>query len=251
MKLATLNRNGRDGTLIVVDHPLKQAVIVADIAPTLIAALESWQSAHPKLESVYQSLCQGDIKNSFDLDTRQLLSPLPRSPQWLDGSAYLSHVRRVRKARNAEMPDSFLTDPLMYQGASDTYLTPTEDIPLVDEKWGCDFEAEIAVVTDDVPMGLTVVEANKHIQLLLLVNDVSLRNLIPSELAKGFGFIHGKPSSSFSPIAITPDELGDNWYDGKCHLPLLTHLNDELFGDRKSTRLNSSHTDISRMPSSA
>ncbi len=232
MKLASLKtNNNRDGSLIVVDKKLLIAIAVPDIAPSLIVALENWEDCNPKLSKVYQNLCQGKIKDSFSLDINDLTSPLPRSPQWLDGSAYLPHVKRVRKSRGAEMPESFLSDPLMYQGASDCFLAPFEDIPLIDEQWGLDLEAEFAIITDDVPMTTTTQQAEPHIKLLMLVNDVSLRNLIPAELAKGFGFIQGKPSSSFSPVAITPDELDDKWADGKCHLPLITHLNDKLLGE--------------------
>ncbi|MCF1440084.1 MAG: fumarylacetoacetate hydrolase family protein, partial [Shewanella sp.] len=161
---------------------------------------------------------------------RQCLSPLPRAFQWADGSAYVNHVELVRKARGADMPASFWTDPLVYQGGSDSFIAPRADIPLASEQWGIDFESEIAVITDDVPMGVSAADAASHIRLLMLVNDVSLRNLIPGELAKGFGFFQSKPSSSFSPVAVTPDELGDKWQDTKVHLPLVTHLNDELFG---------------------
>lgn len=237
MKLASLkpsnNKSDRDGTLIVVDKNLQLAVKVPEIAQSLMIALEDWQTKKPLLEKTYHELCSGEkqiIQNSFPVDFNTLSSPLPRCPQWLDGSAYLSHVRRVRKARGADMPESFLSDPLMYQGACDSFLAPFEDIPLLNNDWGLDLEAEIAIVTDDVAMATPVEQSEQHIKLLMLVNDVSLRNLIPSELAKGFGFIHGKPSGSFSPIAITPDELSDSWSNGKCHLPLLTFLNDTLLG---------------------
>jgi len=232
MKLASLKAKNsqRDGTLIVVDKNLKNAVKVPDIAHTLISALENWSKLAPKLITIYDELCAGKISDSFPVDYNLLSSPLPRSPQWLDGSAYLSHVRRVRKARGAEMPESFLHDPLMYQGASDSFLSPFEDIPLKDFDWGLDYEAEIAIITNDVPMSVQSKDSETHIKLIMLVNDVSLRNLIPSELAKGFGFIHGKPSSSFSPIAITPDELEDKWLGGKCHHPLCSYINDTLMG---------------------
>lgn len=230
MKLASLKNGCRDGQLIVVDQKLQQAVSVPDIADTLLQALEQWDEVVERLLQVYTALNNHNIKNSFPLNTRQLLSPLPRCPQWLDGSAYLPHVRRVRKARGADMPDSFLTDPLMYQGASDSFLSPEENIPLADESWGCDFEAEVAIITNDVPMGINNNAAAEHIKLFLLVNDVSLRNLIPAELAKGFGFLHGKPSSSFSPVAVTADELGSYWSEGKVHLPLISTLNGKKQG---------------------
>lgn len=230
MKLATLNNGTRDGSLIVVSKDLKKAYKPESICSTLIQALENWELTHDLLQSVSDDLNNGLIKNSFRLDHTKLSSPLPRTYQWLDGSAYLSHVRRVRKARNAEMPESFLTDPLMYQGNSDSFLGPYDDIPLLNQDWGADFESEVAVITRDTPINTSKDEAEKYICLLMLVNDFSLRNLIPAELAKGFGFIHGKPSGSFSPIAITPDELGDAWKSSKLHYPLKTWLNDELFG---------------------
>ncbi|RUR30364.1 FAA hydrolase family protein [Vreelandella andesensis] len=230
MKLATLNK-GRDGELIIVSRDLARAVSAVDIAPTLQAAIENWETASPTLEARYAQLNSGDADGAFALDQSALHSPLPRAYQWADGSAYLNHVKLVRQARNAEMPETFWTDPLMYQGGSDRFLAPTEDIEAVSEEHGIDFEGEIAVITDDVPMAVTPEEAAKHIKLVMLVNDVSLRGLIPGELAKGFGFFQAKPASSFSPIAVTPDELGDAWQDGKVHLPLTVHLNGEKFGE--------------------
>ena len=226
MKLASL-RSGRDGQLIVVNKTLTKAVKVPEIAPTLQAALDNWCEAAPKLKKIYDDLCAEKI-SSFPFRAEDCASPLPRAYQWLDGSAYLNHVELVRKARGAEMPKEFLTDPLMYQGCSDSFIGPMEPIELASEDWGIDFESEVAVITDDVPMGAK--DTAKHIKLLLLVNDVSLRNLIPGELGKGFGFLISKPASSFSPVAVTPDELGDKWKDGKVHLPLITHLNGKLFG---------------------
>jgi len=231
MKLATLNDGSRDGCLIVVSKNLKTGFKVESICPSLIVALENWGKTKDLLESVYTDLNNNNIKKNFRIDSTKLLSPLPRCYQWLDGSAYLSHVKRVRKARNAQMPDSFLTDPLMYQGNSDSFLSPYENLPLIDEEWGADFESEVAIITDDTPMNCSSTNAKDHICLLMLVNDYSLRNLIPAELAKGFGFIHGKPSGSFSPVAVTPDELGDSWKDCKIHLPVKTWLNDNLFGE--------------------
>ena len=230
MKLASLKEGGRDGTLIVVNYELALAVAVPHVAPTMQFAIENWKNVYPELESIYVDLNEKKLK-SFPINKQQLASPFPRTYQWLDGSAYLSHVERVRKARGAEMPDNLLTDPLMYQGASDIFLGPTDSIILTDPDWGLDFEAEVVVVTDDVPIGTSVEEAIKHIQLIMLVNDISLRNLIPKELAKGFGFLHGKPPSAFSPVAVTIEELGDAWSDGKLNLPLTIHLNDKLFGN--------------------
>lgn len=230
MKLATLNNGKRDGALVVVSRDLSRAVRVPQLAATLQAALDEWAELAPKLTAVYQQLNDGTCADAFPFDETACLSPLPRSYQWADGSAYVNHVELVRKARGAEMPESFWHDPLMYQGGSDSFLPPRGAIPMGSEEWGIDFESEIAVITDDVPMGTSPQAAAGHIKLLMLVNDVSLRNLIPGELAKGFGFFQSKPSSSFSPLAITPDELGDDWRDGKVHLPLETHLNGALFG---------------------
>ncbi|MGL6619791.1 fumarylacetoacetate hydrolase family protein [Aeromonas hydrophila] len=230
MKLATLNNGKRDGALVVVSRDLSRAVRVPQLAATLQAALDEWAELAPKLTAVYQQLNDGACADAFPFDETACLSPLPRAYQWADGSAYVNHVELVRKARGAEMPASFWHDPLMYQGGSDSFLPPRGSIPMVSEEWGIDFESEIAVITDDVPMGTSPQAAAGHIKLLMLVNDVSLRNLIPGELAKGFGFFQSKPSSSFSPLAITPDELGDDWRDGKVHLPLETHLNGALFG---------------------
>lgn len=224
MKLASL-KGGRDGRLVVVSKDL-QRYLPADTA-TLQAALDDWASVRPALEDLAARVEAGE-GDAFDQS--QCESPLPRAYQWADGSAYVNHVELVRKARGAEMPESFWTDPLMYQGGSDAFLGPRENIPMADEAWGIDFEAEIVVVTDDVPMGVSADAALDHIQLVMLVNDVSLRNLIPGELAKGFGFFQSKPSSAFSPVAVTPDEFGDAWRAGKLHLPLLSTFNGEAFG---------------------
>jgi len=229
MKLASL-KHGRDGELVVVSRDLSRAVKVPAIAATLQAALDNWAQAKPKLEAVYQRLNDGLEAGAFAFEQSACHSPLPRAYHWADGSAYVNHVELVRKARGAEIPESFWHDPLMYQGGSECFIAPHSPIQMADEAWGIDLEAEIAVITDDVPMGATAAEAAGHIQLLMLVNDVSLRNLIPGELAKGFGFYQSKPSSSFSPVAITPDELGDTWRDGKVHRPLVSHINDALFG---------------------
>lgn len=230
MKLASLKQGGRDGTLIVVSRDLKHAVNVTGIIPTLQQALENWREVHNELDQVSGLLNAGEARDAFALDVKKLASPLPRAYQWLDGSAYVNHVELVRKSRGVEMPESFWTDPLMYQGASDMLLGPTDDIPLPSEKDGIDFEGEVAIITDEVPMGVTVEDAAAHIKLILLVNDVSLRYLAMPEIAKGFGFLQAKPASAFSPVAVTPDALGDAWKDGRVHLPLISYYNGQLFG---------------------
>ncbi|MGH8583654.1 MAG: fumarylacetoacetate hydrolase family protein [Gammaproteobacteria bacterium] len=229
MKLASLKAGGRDGSLVVVDRTLKTATQVGEVAGSLQAALEEWQALAPRLAAVYAALNNGE-QSGFLLDFAALAAPLPRAYQWLDGSAYLSHVQRVRKARGAEMPPNYLSDPLMYQGNSAHFLGPCDPIAVADLSAGVDFEAELAVVTDDVPAGVTPQAARGHINLLMLVNDVSLRDLIPAELAKGFGFLHGKPGCAFAPVAVTPDELGGHWDGGRLHLPLLTYRNGVPFG---------------------
>jgi fumarylacetoacetate (FAA) hydrolase len=230
MKLATLKNNTRDGQLVVVNRSLNKAVVVSDIAKTLQAAIDDWDTVSPKLEEVYKGLNSGEVANTIDFVEEHCESPLPRAFQWADGSAYVNHVELVRKARNAEMPETFWTDPLMYQGGSDAFIGPRDDILIGSEDFGIDFESEVAVITGDVPMAISPEDASQHIKLFMLVNDVSLRNLIPGELAKGFGFFASKPSSAFSPVAVTPDELGTAWDGKKLHLPLTTHLNSELFG---------------------
>jgi fumarylacetoacetate (FAA) hydrolase len=227
VKLASLKRD-RDGALVVVSKDLSRYVLADDVAPTLQFALDNWAAVAPQLEDLAADLDSGNVGKAFDQTA--CASPLPRAYQWADGSAYVNHVELVRKARGAEMPESFWTDPLMYQGGSDSFLGPREDILAADEAWGIDLEGEVAVVTDDVPMGVSADEAGAHIRLVMLVNDVSLRGLIPGELAKGFGFFQSKPSSAFSPVAVTPDGLGDAWRDNKLHLPLLSELNGEPFG---------------------
>lgn len=229
MKLASL-KGARDGKLCVVNRNLTQAVVVSDLAPTLQYALDNWANIAPELEQIYQKINSENIPQAFPFDPHQCTAPLPRAYQWADGSAYVNHVELVRKARNADMPKEFWTDPLMYQGGSDSFLGPTDPIPVVDEAYGIDFESEIAIITTDVPMAISATEAEQHIALLMLVNDVSLRNLIPQELSKGFGFFQSKPSSSFSPVAVTPDELGAAWDGQRVHLPLLSYLNGDLFG---------------------
>ncbi len=234
MKLGSLKEGGRDGTLIVVSRDLVRAVRATRVAPTLQIALESWSACAPRLGAIAEALAAGaaevEGESVFQLDVDKLASPLPRAFEFVDGSAYLPHVVRVRRARGAEVPESFYTDPLMYQATSAGFLAPREDIVANSEAYGIDLEAEIIVVTDDVPMAATAAEAADHIQLVGLVNDVSLRNLIPAELGKGFGFLQSKPRSALSPVLVTPDELGDAWRDNKLHRPLTTHYNGEWFG---------------------
>jgi fumarylacetoacetate (FAA) hydrolase len=229
MKLASLKR-GRDGELVVVSRDLSRALPATPIAPTLQAALDNWATVAPALERLYQQLNSGKFDGAFAFDPARCASPLPRAYQWADGSAYVNHVELVRKARGAELPAEFWTDPLMYQGGSDSFVGPRDPILAESEDWGIDLEGEVAVITDDVSMGIKADKAGAHIKLLMLVNDVSLRNLIPKELGKGFGFFHGKPATAFSPVAVTPDELGDAWDGHKVHLPLVVHLNGQLFG---------------------
>jgi len=230
MKLATLGNGTRDGELVVVSRDLARCVAVPEIARTLQAALDAWSAAAPSLAAIADELDAKRMPGAVAFDPGRAMAPLPRAYQWADASAYVNHVELVRKARGAAMPPEFWTDPLMYQGASDHMLGACEDIVLPDEAWGIDFEAEVAVITDDVAMGTTAADAGRHIVLMMLVNDVSLRNLIPAELAKGFGFFQSKPASAFSPVVATPDELGGAWHDGKVHLPLVSHVNGRLFG---------------------
>ena len=230
MKLGSLKEGGRDGTLIVVSRDLTRAVRATGIAPTLQRALEDWDNVAPRLNALSESLEAGDADGVFDLDMQALAAPLPRAYEFVDGSAYLPHVARVRRARGAEVPESFYVDPLMYQGVSAGFYGPRDPVKVVSEDHGIDLEAEIVIVTDDVPMAVTPAQAASHIQLVGLINDVSLRNLIPGELAKGFGFLQSKPRSALSPVFVTPDELGAHWRDNKLHLPLLTHINGKWFG---------------------
>src|SRR5690606_29269781 len=227
---ATYRNGTRDGQLMVVSRDLRRAIAVPAIATTLQEVLDNWKALAPQLEEVYQALNEGALEGAEAFDESLCESPLPRAYQWADGSAYVNHVELVRKARNAEMPPSFWTDPLMYQGGSDDFLGPKDAIEMADTAWGIDFEGEIAVITDDVPMGVKPEQAGDYIRLLMLVNDVSLRGLIPNELGKGFGFFQSKPSSAFSPVAVTPDELNANWRDNKVHLPLLSYYNGKPFG---------------------
>lgn len=233
MKLASLkspHAHNRDGTLCVVSRDLQWAAIVDAIAPTLQYALDNWAETEPELQAIFDALNAKRLPKAFPFDETNVHAPLPRAYQWADGSAYVHHVELVRKARGATMPEQFWTEPLMYQGGSDSFLGAHDPICARSEEDGIDFEGEIAVITGDVPMGTTDAEAGAYIRLLMLANDVSLRNLIPEELAKGFGFFQSKPASSFSPVAVTPSELGSSW-DGKCvHLPLAIYLNNTLFG---------------------
>ncbi len=235
MKLASLKQGGRDGTLIVVSKDLLRAVPVPSIATTLQRALEDWQAAAPRLNRVYEALNHDNVQTIdaeavFAIEMTALAAPLPRAYEFVDGSAYLPHVARVRKARGAEVPESFYIDPLMYQGVSAGFYGPRDPVLVPSESFGIDLEAEVLVVTDDVPMAVSAEQAAEHIQLIGLINDVSLRNLIPAELAKGFGFLQSKPRSCLSPVLVTPDELGAAWQDSKVHLPLLTHINGKWFG---------------------
>jgi fumarylacetoacetate (FAA) hydrolase len=230
MKLATLKNSSRDGQLLVVSRDLSKAVAVPRIAPTMQAALDDWSNASPKLAEVATALEKGDVQGAVAFDPTRAMAPLPRAYHWVDGSAYVNHVELVRKARGAEMPASFWTDPLVYQGGSDDFIGARDDVPVPSEEFGIDLEGEVAVITDDVPMGTKRDGAFDHIKLVMLVNDWSLRNLIPNELAKGFGFYQSKPATAFSPVAVTPDELGTAWAEAKIHLPLVVHVNGKPFG---------------------
>ena len=230
MKLATLKNGGRDGTLVVVSRDLSRCAAVPAIAATLQAALDDWDNVAPRLVVVSDALNAGTHAGSFAFDTSACAAPLPRAYQWADGSAYINHVELVRKARGAVLPPEFHTDPLMYQGGSDSFIGPRDDILALSEDWGIDLEAEVAVITADVPMAASVSTCAQAIRLVMLVNDVSLRNLIPAELAKGFGFFNSKPASAFSPVAVTPDELGAAWSGCKLSRPLDVHINGDAFG---------------------
>ena len=229
MKLASLDNGTRDGQLVVVSQDLTICTSAETIAPTLQAAIDDWTSNEPQLRSLAEQLLIGSVP-SRRFHEQDCVSPIPRPYQWVDGSAYINHVELVRKARGAEVPASFYQDPLMYQGVSGSTLPPRASIPLGDPSWGCDMEAEVCVITDDVPMGVTEAEAEDHIKLILLCNDVSLRGLIPAELAKGFGFFQSKPPTAFSPVAVTPDALGSAWKDALVHLPLRVDYNSQPFG---------------------
>jgi fumarylacetoacetate (FAA) hydrolase len=230
MKLATLKKGGRDGTLVVVNRALTQCCQVPAIARTLQAAMDDWEACELKLRQVYEALNSGAFTNPDVFDPLLCHSPLPRAYQWADGSAYVNHVELVRRARGAELPQEFWTDPLMYQGGSDSFVGPRDPIYALSDDWGIDLEAEVAIVTGDVKMGATADQCASSIRLLMLVNDVSLRNLIPGELSKGFGFFQSKPATAFSPVAVTPDELGADWREGRVHRPLTVKINEQMFG---------------------
>jgi len=234
MKLATIKDATRDGQLAVVSQDLKTAALADGIAATLQRALDDWSFHAPQLQDLSDLINQGKAKHAFEFDPYQCMAPLPRAFQWADGSAYVNHVELVRKARNAELPASFWTDPLMYQGGSDGFLGPTDDALFASEDWGIDFEAEVGVIVEDVPMGATPPQAADQIRLLMLVNDWSLRNLVPAELAKGFGFFQSKPATAFSPVAVTPDELGSAWRDARLHLPIDCFWNGKQVGQAQA-----------------
>lgn len=230
MKLASIDNQTRDGKLVVVNKDLTKAIAVPQIASTMQFAMDHWKEVENELKKIYHQLNTGDIANAIDFTTAKKLAPIPRAYHWADGSAYVTHVELVRKARNAELPESFWTDPLMYMGASDAFIGANDDIEIAEEAWGIDFESEVAVITDDVPAGVSAEEALQHIKLITIINDVSLRNLIPNELSKQFGFYQSKPWTSFAPVVVSPDELEEQWKEGKLHLPLHSTLNGNLLG---------------------
>ncbi len=230
MKLGSLKSSNRDGVLVVVSRDTKKAVKVQDISETLLNAVENWDDISPKLQEVYKKLNEGAVDGEFEVDQSKFHSPLPRTWQWLDGSAFIHHIKLVRMARNAPMPETLETVPLMYQGGSDCFLAPTEDIPQVDFSHGTDFEGEVGVILKDTKLGTKKDNALDNIALITMINDVSLRGLIPAELKNGFGFMQSKPSSAFAPFAVTPDELGGAWNEGRVELPLQVELNGEFFG---------------------
>lgn len=230
MKLASIDTQTRDGQLVVVNKELTKAVKVSEVAQTMQSAIDNWSRTESKLQEVYTQLNANNIESAFDFPTIKIMAPIPRAYHWADGSAYVTHVELVRKARNAELPESFWKDPLMYMGASDAFIGANDDIEIENEDWGIDFESEVAVITDDVPAGVNSKEALNHIKLITIINDVSLRNLIPSELFKQFGFYQSKPWTTFAPVVVTPDELDGDWKNGKLHLPLHSTLNGNLIG---------------------
>ena len=230
MKLATYKDGSRDGQLVVVSRDLSMAHYASGIATRLQQVLDDWNFVSPQLEDLSLTLNQGKARHAFVFEPAKCMAPLPRAYQWADGSAFINHVELVRKARNAEVPESFYTDPLMYQGGSDDFIGPTDAVVCPSEDFGIDFEAEVAVITGDVPMGVTPEAALEGIRLVMLANDVSLRNLIPGELAKGFGFFQSKPATAFSPVAVTPDELGAAWQGGRVHLNLESVWNGKRVG---------------------
>lgn len=245
MKLGSLkDKSSRDGILVVVSRDNKSAVKVPEIAPNMLTLMDIWDQALPKLEKIYSLLNNNDAPNSFSVDINDFHSPLPRTFQWLDGSAFIQHVKLVRKARGAEPPESLLTVPLMYQGGSDDFTPPTGNIPQVDFSHGTDMEGEVGVITGNIKMGSTPKEALEGVRLLTIINDVSLRGLIPAELKQGFGFLQGKPSTAFAPFFVTPDELGEAWKDGKIHLPLMVYLNNEEFGRANAKEMHFSFGEL-------
>lgn len=243
MKLATLKDGTRDGRLIAVKRDNSVYALATHVAPTLQAALDDWEAREPQLRELAARLEAGTVE-SHPLDVRALLAPLPRAYEWLDGSAFLNHVILVRKARGAEPPATLKTDPLVYQGGSGEFLAPTADLPLADEAWGMDFESEVCVILGDTPQGTKAAQAGRHIRLLMICNDVSLRNLIPDELAKGFGFVQSKPATAFGPFALTPDELGPAWKEGRVHLRLRSTLNGQLVGDTEAGEMHFSFHEL-------
>lgn len=230
MKLASIDNQTRDGQLVVVNKELTKAVKVPEIAETMQSAIDNWSEIQNKLQEIYEQLNADKLTSAFDFSSIKVMAPIPRAYHWADGSAYVTHVELVRKARNAELPRSFWTDPLMYMGASDAFIGANDDIVVENEDWGIDFESEVAVITDDVPAGTNSKDALNHIKLITIINDVSLRNLIPSELSKQFGFYQSKPWTTFAPVVVTPDELNNSWRNGKLHLPLYSTLNGKLIG---------------------
>ena len=230
MKLASINNGTRDGQLVVVSRDLAHAVAAGDQYPTMQSALDDWKTASDYLSSLYNELNEGKLGDTIDFASANLMAPLPRGFHWVDGSAYVTHVELVRKARNAELPERFWTDPLVYMGASDAFISAHDDILVENTEWGVDFESEVAVITDDVPAGVSPEEALAHIKMITILNDITLRNLIPNELSKQFGFYQSKPWTAFAPVFATPDELGDAWKDGKVHLPIVSTLNGTQLG---------------------
>ena len=238
MKLASIKSDSRDGKLIIVSSDNKRAVLAGEIMNSLREAIENWSTIKPELENLYKQLNEDKISSAFSLNPEELTAPLPRSFSWIDGSAYIQHIKLVRKARGASLPETLETIPLIYQGGSDTFLGPLEDIPQEDFSHGTDFEAEIGVVVSDVPMGVDAEKALDYIILFVLINDISLRGLIPEELKRGFGFFQGKPSSSFAPFAVTKEELGKDWQGGRLHLPMLVEFNDRSFGKASTSEMH-------------
>jgi fumarylacetoacetate (FAA) hydrolase len=230
MKLATYKDSSRDGQLVVVSRDLSTAHYATGIAGRLQQVLDDWNFMSPQLQDLYETLNNGKARHAFPFEPARCMAPLPRAYQWADGSAFINHVELVRKARNAEVPESFYTDPLMYQGGSDDFIGACDDVVVASEDFGIDFETEVAVITGDVPMGATPAQALEGVRLLMLANDVSLRNLIPDELAKGFGFVQSKPATAFSPVAVTLDEVGDAWEKGRLHMTLQSTWNGRKVG---------------------